>query len=88
MSSLDTFSLEDEDYNELFITQSSSNDVGMEVQDNDSGEGKFLGLEKDDFSSPMVSLVGAHGIEYSDISEDEFEQETAMRSDVRWVLLL
>ena len=67
---MDVFSLEDEDCSQMFITQSSSND------EQTRGNFSVLGDEFD-FSSPCVSLLSgtnANHAQYSDISEDEFEQ--------------
>ena len=58
---MDPFSLEDEDCNELFITQEPSQKGG-----NDN----FILGDGHDFVSPMWSLLD---LKYSDISEDEFE---------------
>ena len=66
---MEVFSLEEDDCNELFITQSCSGDnnsVNSSVNDGFSG---VLG-DPMDFASPCSSLVNAH---YSDISDDDFE---------------
>ena len=60
---MDVFSLEEDDGNELFLTQSSNSD--KQVNPNFG----ILG-DSSDFSSPCVSLVRPV---YEDISEDEFE---------------
>ena len=66
---MDVFSLEDDDCNDLFITQSSNEDI------NDCNVGcnlQILGKE-DDFSAPLSSIVsGSTGnpTVYSDISDD------------------
>ena len=65
---MDVFSLEDEDYSQMFITQSSPKrqKVGENLQ--------ILG-DRSDFSKPLVSLVGAQNADkpqYSDISDDNF----------------
>ena len=64
---MDTFNLEDDDANELFITQTSSN--------NNDGM-KLIGSLADpmDFSSPCQSLLPASAskrVDFSDISDDE-----------------
>ena len=64
---MDTFSLEDNDANELFITQTPSN--------NNDGV-KLIGSLADpmDFSSPCQSLLPASAsksVDFSDISDEE-----------------
>ena len=62
---MDTFSLEDDDCPELFITQSASNvNVNDSINQNNSS---ILG-DPSDFSSPCVSILSS---QYSDISDDE-----------------
>ena len=75
---MDSFSLEDEDMGDLFLTQNSSNlDKEEEKEDNENEE--FLGLSAMDFSSPCVSLIPQveKSSHYSDISDDDdmFEME-------------
>ena len=68
---MSTFSLEDDDYGDLFITQESKGmdiDHGESEDQSCSGDNKFL----DDFASPMKSLVKGSQAIYEDISEDEF----------------
>ena len=70
------FSLEDDDYGDMFITQSCHNSVedkdeldnAMEQEDD-----LFLGVEPTDFDSPMKSIVSEkHDVNaYSDISDWE-----------------
>ena len=79
---MDTFSLEDQDGIELFLTQQGRNNCAeMESNDGES-DSSFLGLDADDFCSPCVSLVpNAEGTQhYSDISDEEAVfQETNKR---------
>ena len=74
MSDINVFSLEEEeDYNNLFITQESSQSggsVNQQVGANISGNDNFLGLKQSDFMSPCSSLVQQE-FNYSDISDDE-----------------
>ena len=65
---MDVFSLEDEDYSQMFITQSSPKRVDLVDSSPILGDGN-------DFSSPLVSLVPKRNEElpqYSDISDDDF----------------
>ena len=67
-----SFSLEDEDMGELFLTQESRN--LDKIEDISGGKNEqFLGVNINDFSSPCVSLVRDNNknLQYSDISEDE-----------------
>ena len=66
---MEVYSLEDEDCNDLFITQQSPSDKSDKI----SGEMSANKVLNDpmDFQSPCVSLVGNSQI-YSDISDDEF----------------
>ena len=76
---MDLFSLEDnDDCNELFITQSSPTNDG-----NIPGNGIGITDNPMDFSSPCVSLLPGSGVEsahYSDISEDEFDIPCSQQS--------
>ena len=60
---MDVFSLEDDDANELFLTQSSNSDYQMKPNF------EILGNPRD-FKSPCASLLQSH---YEDITEDEFQ---------------
>ena len=70
------FSLEDEEGNNLFITQESSEKI-EEVVHSDSSE-NFLGIDPMDFKSPCASFVADHSSlyqnEFSDISDDELQE--------------
>ena len=80
---MDTFSLEDDDYGDLFITQSSNVSAGDSYDANKSMEEEdnlFLGIEPNDFVSPVKSILGADHTStmYSDISDcDETEDRHA-----------
>ena len=90
MANSDTFSLEDDDFNGLFITQSGSNHVEMQVDGGDDQDDVFFGLKNDDFVSQMEYGDEACGIEeskYSDISEDDFEKDVVKPTQERSVLL-
>ena len=70
----EVFSLEDDDYESMFITQEVSNSQNLvgELDKSEEGDGLFLGLSKTDFVSPCVSQVKPlHDPMYSDISDDE-----------------
>ena len=62
---METFSLEDDECPELFITQSGSNNVTGEEFGSISGD--ILG-DGTDVSSPCVSIMQS---QYSDISDDD-----------------
>ena len=63
---MDLFSLEDDDGNDLFITQSSNSSNG-------NNSNSVIG-DGSDFSSPCVSLVSKNAApQYEDISDDDFE---------------
>ena len=70
MSKMDVFSLEEDDCEGLFITQSGSNNPG-------NSYGSALVSDIRDFSSPCASLVNqvrGENVVYSDISdEDDFQ---------------
>ena len=75
---MDTFSLEDDDANELFITQTpSKNNNGVELIGNLA--------DPMDFSTPCQSLIPAgvpKRMEFSDISDDEiFDIPCSQRND-------
>ena len=61
---MDVFSLEEEDGNEVFLTQKARQDTSV----NNYG---IIGDEMD-FSSPCVGLVSS-AAQYSDISDDNFQ---------------
>ena len=73
MADSSVFSLEDEDYNHMFITQECKNNENsvMEVEESDGELDKFLGVSATDFSSPCVSIVKGVKPVYSDISDDD-----------------
>ena len=76
----DFFSLEDDEYGDLFITQESNENSVSEVVRNEEEVG-VLGVSATDFQSPCHSLFDkSHGFlpHYSDISDDEndFEEES------------
>ena len=65
---MDVFSLEDEDYSQMFFTQSSPKRVDLVDSSPILGDGN-------DFASPLVLLVPKRNEElpeYSDISDDDF----------------
>ena len=67
---MDVFSLEDDDCNDLFITQSSNSDESAEKVSNNV---QILGKDTD-FSSPLCSIVSGSKpaeAQYSDISDEE-----------------
>ena len=79
---MDTFSLEDDDYGDMFITQSSKDNDEIVPDDDNSNKELFLGLLKIDFSSPCSSLLkdqsdSSH--QYSDISD--YEEESMDQND-------
>ena len=69
---MEVFSLEDDDCNELFITQESKEDSGVKTVEG----GQFLGHDVFDFKSPCTSFVTkkeAYVPECEDISDSEFD---------------
>ena len=76
---MDTFSLEDDDFGDLFITQSSSNDNGNTLQEEKDGD-TFLGLNQSDFQSPCSSVrsnLNVSETQYSDISDFEDDNNSS-----------
>ena len=77
---------DDEDYNELFITQESKEDVDnvnvVKFAANNDGDGFQFGVHNLDIASPCVSLVeNRRNIslqDYSDIFDDEYYFEQKM----------
>ena len=68
------FSLEDDDYGNIFITQesSSNSDVVFDLDKSGENEELFLGVKLTDFKSPNVSQVDTiRNPMYSDISDDD-----------------
>ena len=63
---MEVFSLEDDDGNDLFITQSSTLDKDL------SQNNSILG-DSANFSSPCVSIIPGVSAHYSDISDDDFQ---------------
>ena len=66
---METFSLEDEDYGDLFITQSTNDDIDKESE----CESGILG-DPLNFVSPCASVVNTVNVNtnaYSDISDDD-----------------
>ena len=86
---LDVFSLEEDEGNELFITQSSSDNTMMELCQDDKEldilNGFSLGVPNTDFQSPCVSLLDKSKNQpiYEDISDDEFEQKNCCNDSDR-----
>ena len=81
MDDIELFSLEDDDANELFITQTPKENLlsHLELSQNRNDSGIF-GVEGD-FQSPLVSVVkqaNSTQFVYEDISDDEnvFEKPT------------
>ena len=75
---MEVFSLEDEDYGELFITQESKENVEEKPLKMEAEEEKFLGNDPFDFTSPCVSICDGES-KYKpvceDISDGEFDNE-------------
>ena len=74
MENSEIFSLEDDDYGGLFITQESKEDKVPEI----NKDNLFLGVEETDFESSCSSLVGNNSLlncHYSDISDEEMDFE-------------
>ena len=70
---MELFSLEEDEDNELFITQHKDN-VSDNVEPMEVEDSKFLGVKKNDSAWPCDSLVqkgGCKNANYSDISDDD-----------------
>ena len=69
---MEQFSLEENDYSDMFITQEVS-DIKDNNCESDGEMDKFFGLNADDFASPMVSIIDdkKNAPHYSDISDDD-----------------
>ena len=67
------FSLEDDDYGDMFITQTPRNVENSDVNlDNSSDDVLLLGVEANDFSSQCTSIVKPlRDPQYSDISDTD-----------------
>ena len=79
---MDTFSLEDDDYGDMFITQSSKDNIEIVPDEDNSNKELFLELPKNDFSSPCSSLLKGQSDsnhQYSDISD--YEEESMDQND-------
>ena len=78
---MDTFSLEEDDYGDLFITQEVNNGDGKELVKNFDNQDDFLGLNPHDFQSPCKSVVGAklNECHYLDISDFEEEGDSKVK---------
>ena len=83
------FSLEDDDYGDMFITQSGGNNQNLatELDKSSKDDVLFLGLEQADFTSPCVSqFKSVHDPSYSDISgEEDLADFEIPSSQKRWV---
>ena len=78
---MDVFSLEEEDSNELFITQSPKANEDVVEMENMSILGDGF-----DFTSPMVSIgsdgrMNSVGDPYEDISDEDFEIPPSQKSE-------
>ena len=83
---MEVFSLEEDDGNELFITQESKENV-FEMDKSEEESENFLGLDTMDFQSPCSSILSKSD-KYqpvcSDISGDDFDgSNTANDGEVR-----
>ena len=66
------FSLEDDDANELFITQESKENLLDKLQESEKSDlSGLLGIDSMDFASQCSSLRQGVQMHYSDISDDE-----------------
>ena len=78
MSELNVFSLEDDDYSELFITQ-QPREILWDVMENDKSDecSSVLGVKPMDFSFPCSSLIKKNDNQHLDISDaEEFENSS------------
>ena len=74
---MENYPLEDDDFSEIFITQTPQAEKVFDVNNRILSEGN-------DFKSPLVSLVPVGQGQYSDILEDEFEISSS-QVDKRYV---
>ena len=78
---MEVFSLEDDEYNGLFITQQSNEISDVSDVKNEEDSGVFLGGDSFDFGAPCVSLmpkVEPYNPQCKDISEDEFVDDKSI----------
>ena len=77
------FSLEDDNYGNMFITQESSKSENLldELDESDKDSNLFCGVRENDFQSPVVSKVNViQNPMYSDISEDKVFEDFHIQS--------
>ena len=80
---MEVFSLEDDDFNELFITQESKDLVEEKPKQEVNESGAILGLDLFDFASPCSSVVKRQAMyepQTSDVSDDDFTEKIVMDS--------
>ena len=71
MSKMELCTLEDEDYDSMFLTQESGGGISKESEKENAEKGVFLGVGVSDFRSPCKSLVS-----------DDFQPDCSDISDV------
>ena len=80
---MEVFSLEDDDCNELFITQESKDYSQNEEVKMESGYESFLGLDPFDFQSPCKSVIcnkSTYAPHCSDLSDEKCDGKLVMDS--------
>ena len=84
MEPFNTCSLEEDDGEELFLTQ-QVREISVACAEEENEENReFLGLDYNDFTSPCKSLIGQNVSPYEDISDaEDFEQENDVTDNNR-----
>ena len=71
---MEVFSLEDEEYGGLFLTQESKENEDYLMEKKVGEDELFLGVEPCDFTSPVTSVRQKYTPVCSDVSDNEFEE--------------
>ena len=83
---MELFSLEEDDFGDLFLTQKDTNNVANQDINHEDDSEMFLGKSEQDFQSPCASLVcdrKESSAMYLDISDFEGNQEEPMEVNRR-----
>ena len=72
---MDVFSLEEEEYDRVFLTQESRGTISNNGVQESCEKEEFLGLDPTDFQSPCASVTKLYMPVYSDVSDEEFEEK-------------
>ena len=89
---MENYSLEDDDFGDMFITQSSNDNGGDSLLMEMEESGNFLGIDRFDFQSPCSTLLRSESdvAHYSDISdfEDDCGSNLNKSQDKRYVNII